>query len=248
MVKRKTLEDPFDHCKAAQKHESAGNREDAESALKKAIKAADALPMDEYREHLRIVTRELRGEAGGKPPDEQEEQALDLEAVTGAYHELLAMPFLTRIQLAGFYARHNMLLQARQICNDAIERGLDAETLRTPAVAIMDQRAAQLHHALNDIMGPEQADRVFEELFAKLDANHDNFVDQEELKRALLDIEIDDEGHALVRFLLHNYEDVMQSTKDQFWFSDYFGISKADVKSYLKKQQSELQRKTRLDR
>lgn len=245
MVKGKALEDPFEHCKAAQKHEQSGNREAAETAFKKAIKAADALPMDEYKEHLRVVTRELRGESGNDSGST--EQALDLEAVTGAYHELLAMPFLTRIQLAGYYARHNMLKEAKKVCNDAFERGLDAETLRTPAVAIMDQRAAQLHHALNDVIGPEDAERVFAELFARLDTNHDNYVDEAELRRALLDIEIDEEGHALVRFLLHNYEDVMQASKDQMWFADYLGISKADLKSYQKKQQSEIRRKTRSD-
>jgi hypothetical protein len=245
MVKGKTLEDPYEYSKAAQKHENSGNRTDAELAFKKAIKAADALPMDEYKEHLRVVTRELKGESGGESG--LSDQALDLEAVTGAYHELLSMPFLTRIQLAGFYARNNKLKEARQICNEAIDRGLDAETLRTPAVAIMDQRAAQLHHALNDVMGPDNAEQIFAELFSKLDANHDNFVDEEELRRALLDIEIDEDGHALVRFLLHNYENVMQSSKDQLWFADYLGISKADLKNYQKKQQSAGQWKTRLD-
>lgn len=240
MAKGKTLDDPFEYCKAAQKHENSGNSAEAEIAFKKAIKAADKLPMDEYKEHLRVVTKELRG-------DSDEEQSLDLEAVTGAYHELLAMPFLTRIQLAGYYARHNKLNEARQICNEAFERGLDAETLHTPVVAIMDQRAAQLHQVLNDMMGPENAERIFAELFDRLDTNHDNFVDEEELRRALLDIEIDDEGHALVRFLLHNYENVMQSNRDQMWFQDYLGISRADLQSYQKKQRSVIQRKTRFD-
>ncbi len=240
MAKGKTLDDPFEYCKAAQKHENSGDHDAAESAFKKAIKASDKLPMAEYKEHLRVVTKELRGNSG-------EEQTLELEAVTGAYHELLAMPFLTRIQLAGFYARQNKLSEARKICNEAFERGLDAETLHTPVVAIMDQRAAQLHQVLNDMMGPENAERIFAELFERLDTNHDNFVDAAELRRALLDIEIDDEGHALVRFLLHNYEDVMQSSKDQMWFSDYLGISKADLKSYQKKHQSGIQPKTRFD-
>gem|GEM_PF-1513935 len=244
MVKGKALVDPFELSKAAQKHEHSGNREEAESAFKKAIKAADALPLEEYKENLRMIVRELRGDQ--KQPA-VEHQALDLQAVTDAYNELLSMPFLTRIQLAGFYARNNKLVQARQICNEALERGLDAETLHTPAVAIMDQRATQLHHALNDALGPENAEQVFTELFAKLDTNRDNFVDEEELRRALLNIEIDDDGHALVRFLLHNYENVMQSSRDQMWFEDFLGISKADLTNYQKKQQSVGQRKTRSD-
>ncbi len=246
MVKGRTLEDPYAHSQAAQKHEKSGDHTAAESEFKKAIKAADALPMDEYKEHLKVVTRELTGKSDAGIG--LTEQALDLEAVTSAYHELLSTPFSTRVQLAGFYARRNQLALAKQVCEDAFDRGLDAETLRTPAVAIMDQRAAQLHNALSEITGPENAESVFSELFAKLDTNRDNFVDEEELRRALLDIEIDEEGHALVRFLLHNYENVMQSHKDQSWFEvDYLGISQADLKNYQKKQQSVGQRKTRSD-
>jgi len=240
MVKSKALEDPFEHSRAAQKFEAKGDHEAAESAFRKAIQAADRLPMDEYRENLRVVTRELTKDRSSGIVAE----ALDIEAVTNAYHELIAMPFLTRVQLAGFYARRGDCNKARKHCNEAFDVGLEAETLRAPAVAVAEQRAVQLNNALNDIMGPADAERVFAELFARLDTNHDDYVDEEELRRALLDIEIDEEGHALVRFLLHNYEKVMQSAKDQLWFADYLGISKADLKNYQKKQKARFGRAT----
>lgn len=244
MVKGKTLKDPYDYSKAAQKCETSGDKDGAERAFKKAIKAADALPMDEYREHLRIVTREIKKDSPSGLTDEGD-AALDLEAVTNAYHELLSMPFLTRIQLAGFYARYGQYMQAREVCNEAFELGVEAETLRSPSVAVMEQRACQLYNALNDIMGPQDAERIFNDLFEKLDANRDNFVDQDELRRGLLDIDIDEEGHGLVRFLLHNYESVMQASRDQLWFADYLGISKADLKNYQKKQKARWQRTTK---
>ena len=239
MVKKSgTLDDPFEHSRQAQKHEIAGDKTAAEIAFKKAIKASDALPIDEYRDNLKVVTSELRKNG----TSEILEEALDLEAVTNAYHELISMPFLTRIQLAGFYARNGNCADARTYCHAAFDIGLDAEALRCPTVAITEQRACQLNNALSDILGPEDAERIFNELFAKLDTNHDDYVDEAELRRALLDIEIDEEGHALVRFLLHNYEQVMQSARDQIWFADYLGISKADLQNYQKKQDKHIRK------
>ncbi|MBX9666461.1 MAG: hypothetical protein K2X93_02535 [Candidatus Obscuribacterales bacterium] len=234
----KALEDPFEHSRAAQKYESAGDQYRAEESFQKAIKHADALPLDEYRENLATVMKELSKGRSSKLL----EDALDVEVVTNAYHELIAMPFLTRVQLAGFYARVGKCDLARATCRQAFERGLEAETLRCPTVAIMERRAHQLAAALEDMIGPQESERIFHELFHRLDINRDGYVDEDELKKALLDIDIDEEGHSLIRFLLHNYETVMQSSKDQLWFADYLGISKSDLASYQRRRDHQLRK------
>ncbi len=234
----KALEDPFEYSREAQKYERSGDSNRAEEFFKKAIKYADALPLDEYRANLATIMKEL---PKGRPSKILED-ALDVEAVTNAYHELIAMPFLTRIQLAGFYARLGKCAQARSTCQQAFDRGLDADTLRCPTVAIMERRAYQLTAALDDLMGPEDSERIFHDLFDRLDINRDGYIDEDELKKALLDIDIDEEGHSLIRFLLHNYESVMQSAKDQLWFADYLGISKADVTSYQRRREQQLRK------
>ena len=111
-----------------------------------------------------------------------------LQQVEDAYHELIALPFLTRLQLAGFYARHKAIPEAKDACDDAFRVGLDPIVSANPAVIEMHERAVALKQHLSGYTRPEHVEKTFLRNFDKLDVNRDGFVDEQELKRAQLDL------------------------------------------------------------
>ena len=80
----------------------------------------------------------------------------------------------------------------------------------------------------------EDVEVIFNATFDRLDINRDGFVDDQELKRAQLDITIGAEAQQVIRYLLHNYHDVEKASNDEFGM-EISGITKADVHKYERK-------------
>lgn len=135
------------------------------------------------------------------------------------------------MQLAGFYARHEAIPEAKDACDDAFRAGLDALVQDNPTINSMYRRAEDLQRHLSDILGPDNVERIFNTTFDKLDVNKDGFVDEAELKRAQLDIAIGAEAQQVIRYLLHNYLEVEKASNDEFGL-EISGITKADVHNY----------------
>ncbi|HEY9731220.1 MAG TPA: hypothetical protein V6C89_04875 [Drouetiella sp.] len=225
------VDNPYKHSQLAQQHESASDFRHAEQEFKAAVRAADALPIAEYKLHFQSnLAQQHAGEQSAKSGDGSQNVA-SKEQIESAYHELIALPFLTRIQLAGFYARHEAIPEAKDICDDAFRIGLDPLVKDNVAIKSMFERAVDLQRHLADILGPEDVEKIFVKNFDKLDINKDGFVDEAELKRAQLDITIGADAQQVIRYLLHNYLDVEKASNDE-WGLEISGITKADVHNY----------------
>lgn len=234
MTNSMPVDNPYKHSQLAQQHESASDFRHAEQEFKAAVRAADALPLAEYKQHFQSNLAHqhvLEQSASSGDTSQSAANVTSLEQVESAYHELIALPFLTRIQLAGFYARHEAIPEAKDICDDAFRIGLDPLVTENPAIKALYQRAEDLQRHLSDILGPENVEKIFVKNFDKLDINKDGFVDEAELKRAQLDITIGADAQQVIRYLLHNYLDVEKASNDEFGL-EISGITKADVHNY----------------
>ncbi len=225
------VDNPYKHCQLAQQHELAADFRKAESEFKNAIRAADALPLAEYKSHFQSNLAQEHVVKHAAENFESNQNVASLEAIESAYHELIALPFLTRMQLAGFYARHEAIPEAKDACDDVFRAGLDALIQDNPAIKSIYRRAEDLQRHLSDILGPNNVEKIFNTTFDKLDVNKDGFVDQAELKRAQLDIAIGAETQQVIRYLLHNYLEVEKASNDEFGL-EISGITKADVHNY----------------
>lgn len=225
------VDNPYKHCQLAQQHELASDFRRAESEFKAAIRAADALPIAEYKHHFQTNLAQQHAVAHAAENFDHDHNLSSLEQLESAYHELIALPFLTRMQLAGFYARHEAIPEAKDACDEAFRTGLDSIVKENPAIFSIYKRAEDLHRHLSDILGPDNVEKIFNSNFDKLDVNKDGFVDEAELKRAQLDITVGAEAQQVIRYLLHNYLDVEKASNDEFGL-EISGITKADVHNY----------------
>lgn len=225
------VDNPYKHSQLAQQYESVADLRRAETEFKAAICAADALPLAEYKQHFQSnlaqehIVKEAAENFDSAP------QIGSLEQIAHAYHELIALPFLTRMQLAGFYARHEALPEAKEACDEAFRVGLDALVDDNKSIQAMYRRAEELQRHLVELIGPEDVEKLFYKNFDKLDVNKDGFVDEAELRRAQLDITIGAETQQVIRYLLHNYLAVEKASNDEFGL-EIRGITKADVHKF----------------
>ncbi|MBS2001043.1 MAG: hypothetical protein U0103_02425 [Candidatus Obscuribacterales bacterium] len=226
------VDNPYKHSQLAQQFESVSDLRRAEIEFKAAIQAADALPLAEYKQHFQSnLAQEHIVKQAAENFDSAPPRIGSLEQIAQAYHELIALPFLTRLQLAGFYARHEALPEAKEACDEAFRVGLDALVDDDKSIQAMYKRAEELQRHLIEILGPEDVEKIFLKNFDKLDVNKDGFVDEAELRRAQLDITISAETQQVVRYLLHNYLAVEKASNDEFGL-EIRGITKADVHKY----------------
>jgi hypothetical protein len=234
MTDKLDVDNPYKHSELAQKAEIAGDFRKAETEFKLAVNAADALPLAEYKMHFQSNLAQVYAIKHAAENFETDQKVTSLESIEHAYHELLALPFLTRIQLSGFYARNEAIPEAKEACDDAFQVGLDSLVDENVAIQAMVKRAEDLQRHLADIVGPEGVEKIFLETFDKLDINKDGFVNEAELKRAQLDITIGVEAQQVIRYLLHNYFAVEKANHDELGM-DISGITKADVRKFESK-------------
>jgi len=220
------VDSPYEHNKLAEEYEHAGKLRDSERELKQAIKAADALPISEY---LGNFVDELHKYQ--KDPNYQTSPGVSLDQLKQAYRRLILVPFMTRFQLASFYARHGGLPEAKEIIEQALEMPMDDLVRKDPEVSKILERAEEFKKAVSDVMGPDHLSELFENLFDKLDQDKNGFVHESELRRAQFDITIGPEGQKLIRHLLYHYLDVEKASHDE-WGIDILGISKKDVANF----------------
>lgn len=227
MTDNSDLDNPYTHSKLAQELELAKDFRRAEHEFKSAVRAADALPLAEYKLHFQCKI--AHDQMTKNVPAGQ--RAATIESVESAYRELLALPFLTRIQLAGFYARNEAIPEAKEVCDDAFRVGIDEVARMSAGIDASCRRAEDLQRHLSDILGPENVEKIFLSNFDKLDINKDGFVDEAELKRAQLDITIGADAQQVIRYLLHNYLAVEKASNDEIGL-EISGITKSDVHNY----------------
>jgi hypothetical protein len=223
------VDSPYEHNKLADESERAGKLRDAERELKLAIKAADALPISEYLGNFVDELNKYR-----KDPNYQTSPGVSLDQLKQAYRRLILVPFMTRFQLASFYARHGGIPESKEIIEQAFEMPMDDLVRKDPEVSQILERAEEFKKALHDVMGPDHLSELFTNLFDKLDQDKNGFVHESELRRAQFDISIGPEGQNMIRHLLYHYLDVEAASHDE-WGVDILGISKKDVAAFEKK-------------
>ncbi|HEY9784210.1 MAG TPA: EF-hand domain-containing protein [Candidatus Obscuribacterales bacterium] len=232
-MEQKDVPNPYNHSNAAKKYESKQNFRAAEKEYRRAVETADELPLSEYRRHFEAALSAAAGNEDWRKHLEID----DVESLKKAYRELLSLPFLTRIQLAGFYARHGAVPEAREILEEALSIGIDPLLADDVELRAMEKRAKDLHRDVKDILGPENAESLFLKYFDRLDTDKNGFVDREELRRAQMDLALDAEAQEMVRYLLYHYYDVEAASNDEFGM-EISGITKADVRNFQKQAKS----------
>lgn len=220
---------PYIHSNNGKQLELKKNLQEAEEEYRKAVQAADSLPLDEYMRDFNTALDRMRNGVSESNKHLPEEAIPELVA---AYRELLSLPFLTRTQLAGFYARHNALPEAKEVIEQAL--AIEAQTKgRAGNNPEAERRAAELLKNIGDILGPANAEELFLAYFDTLDVNKNGFIDEKELKRAQLDISIPPEAQSMIRYLLYHYFAVEKASNDEFG-EEISGLSKADVRKFQK--------------
>ncbi len=228
---------PYIHSNRAKELELQKNLQEAENEYRMAVQAADRLPHGEYtRDFMTALDRVRNGvsDANKHLPEEA------LPELISAYRELLALPFLTRTQLAGFYARHDALPEAKEMIEQALAIEADSKGHAGHHVET-ERRASELLRNITDILGPVNAEELFLAHFDKLDVNKNGFVDEGELKRAQLDLTIPPEAQSMLRYLLYHYFKVEKASNDEFG-EEISGISKSDVRNFQKSAKSNWKR------
>ena len=227
---------PYLHNKFALEFERKGKMREAEKELKLAVQAADGLPMSEYLENFLEELEKYR-----KSPQYEVSPGIGLQQLKDSYHRLMVLPFMTRFQLASFYARNGGLPEAKDTIEQAYTIGFNEFIRNDPEVQKIASHADEFRSALHDVIGPENLPELFENLFDKLDRDHNGFVHESELRRAEFDISIGPEGHSMIRHLLYYYLEAEASSNDE-WGVDINGISINDVRAFDKKKSASWRR------
>jgi hypothetical protein len=220
----------------ARQLEEAENMRGAELEWKGAVRAADSLPLDEYRTAMK--TELLRYQA---EPSYETQPGVTEKSLRHAYSEVLALPFITRIELASFYARHGAYPEAQDACEQAFSFLPDSNCIDDPRVSELQRRGQLMRQTLADNVGPEEMERLFEENFSKLDVDHNGYVHHSELERAQYDLTLSPKCQLLIRHLLCHYFDVEAAHNDE-WGIDINGISVRDMKAYAARRNASWKR------
>jgi hypothetical protein len=213
------VKNPYSHMNLARQYEEKSNNRAAENEWRGAVKAADKLPMDEYE---KAFTAELAHYKADKSYEAH--PGVTETALRHSFSEVLALPFITRIELAGFYARHGAYSEALDACEHAFSNLPNPEFLRDPRVAALLRRAEVMKQTLTDEVGPEEMERLFEENFSRLDADGNGYIHHSELERAQFDLSLSPQCQSLIRHLLSHYFDVEAAHSDE-WGIDIKGIA-----------------------
>ncbi len=228
---------PYLHSNKAKELELKKDLQEAEAEYRRAVQAADSLPHEEYTRDFNTALDRLRNGVSATNRHLPEDAIPELIA---AYRELLALPFLTRTQLAGFYARHNALPEAKEIIEQAL--AIEADSMgHAGNHPEEERRATELLRNITDILGPANAEEIFLAYFDKLDVNKNGFIDEGELKRAQLDLTVPPEAQSMIRYLLYHYFAVEKASNDEFG-EEISGISKSDVRNFQKAAKSNWKR------
>jgi hypothetical protein len=221
-----TTQSPYAYMKLAREFEAAENLRSAEAQFKYAVRAADKLPLSEYRRVLRLES--IRYQSDPKYESRPGVTRIQMEQ---AYCEVLSLPFMTRVELAAFYARHSAHVEAQESCKQAFSMPPDTVCLRDPRVQQFYNRAILLRQTLDEMVGPDELERLFAENFSKLDLDGNGFVHHDELERAQFDLTLSPDCQLLIRHLLSHYFEV-EAAHDDEWGLDIKGISHRDLKTY----------------
>ncbi|HIA51948.1 MAG TPA: hypothetical protein EYN91_07680 [Candidatus Melainabacteria bacterium] len=228
---------PYIHSNKAKELELKKDLQEAEAEYRRAVQAADSLPHQEYTRDFNTALDRMRNGVSQSNKHLPEDA---LPELISAYRELLALPFLTRTQLAGFYARHNALAEAKEIIEQAL--AIEADSMgHAGNHPEAERRAVELLRNITDILGPSNAEELFLLHFDKLDVNKNGFVDEAELKRAQLDLTVPPEAQSMIRYLLYHYFAVEKASNDEFG-EEISGISKSDVRNFQKTAKSNWKR------
>lgn len=224
------LDNPYTHSKTANELESKQDIRGAENEFKVAVVAADQLPYAIYR-------KDFLGELKNYERSDKYEvySGIGVAELRDAYRKLLVLPFVTRFQLAAFYARHGAFPEAKEVIDRAFEIGVDELIFRDDEILKVLRRAQEFRDVVADTIGPTKVAQTFEQYFERMDVDENGFVHEDELRKAQLDIGIDSEGQKMIRHLLHHYLEVEASSKDE-WGIDISGLSKKDVRSFEQKR------------
>ncbi len=228
---------PYIHSNNAKELELKKNLQEAETEYRMAVQAADRLPHEEYTRDFMTALDRVRN---GVSPANKHLPEEALPELIASYRELLALPFLTRTQLAGFYARHNALPEAKEIIEQALTIEVDSRG-HVGHHPEMERRASELLRSITDILGPVNAEELFLAHFDKMDIDKSGFVDEAELKRAQLDLTIPQAAQSMIRYLLYHYFKVEKASNDEFG-EEISGISKSDVRNFQKSAKSNWKR------
>ena len=226
MTESPTNTSPYAHMKCARQFESASDLRAAETQWKYAVRAADRLPLDEYRKNMRLENVRYKAD-----PKYQSQPGVTEAAMRQSYSEVLALPFITRIEMAGFYARHGAYPEAQEFCQQAFNLVPDAVCLQDERVKQFYKRGMMVKQTLDEMIGPDELERLFEENFSKLDLDGNGFIHHGELERAQFDLSLSLECQLLIRHLLCHYFEV-EAAHDDEWGIDIKGISIRDMKMY----------------
>jgi hypothetical protein len=225
---------PYAHMRLARQREQEQNLRGAELEFKSAVRSADGLPLEEYRQALKL---ELKGYQSDK--NYQAQPGVTEAALRQAFSEVLSLPFIARIELASFYARHGAYADAQEACEQsftALSNGVCTEDQR---VNEFYRRAILLRQTLADKVGPDEMEKLFAENFKKLDTDGNGYVHHSELERAQFDLTLSPECQLLIRHLLGRYFDVEAAHNDE-WGIDIKGISLRDMQAYAARLNSDI--------
>jgi hypothetical protein len=225
-AKSQNIDSPYTHNHTANELEAKQDIRGAEFEFKAAIEAADKLPYTVYRQDFQS---ELKNYARSKSYEAY--PGISESEFRQAYHKLFVLPFVTRFQLAAFYARHSALPEAAEIIDEALQKGIDALVILDDEILKLIKRAQEFQNVIHDIIGPDKVSRTFEQYFDRMDTDKNGFIREDELKNAQLDIGIDSTGQKMIRHLLYHYLEAEAASHDE-WGIDVSGLSKKDVRNF----------------
>lgn len=110
-----TADNPYTYIQAAAQQAEAGNNKTAEEQWKKAIEAADKLPMDQYRAKLAEIETQLKSESD--PVKSQE-----LLKLKEGLKEVVNLPATVRTETALFYLKNAKPDEAKAMLEQALQK------------------------------------------------------------------------------------------------------------------------------
>jgi hypothetical protein len=226
MEETSDLQNPYAHMTRARALEEAENLRGAETEWRSAVRSADSLPLVEYKKTLQVELLHYQVD-----PAYESQPGVSEASVRHAYSEVLSLPFITRLELASFYARYCDYAEANQVCEESFAVLPESECLKDPRVNELYQRGQLMKQSLEQAVGDPEMERIFAENFSKLDRDGNGYVHHSELEQAQFDLTLSQECQMLIRHLLARYFQVEAAHNDEVGI-DIKGISQRDMKAY----------------